>query len=410
VEQGVTAALAALLGLLVVTVAVLAFRLSEREQHAVPPSPEPELPRGVGEVLAVLRSAAIVVDAADGVVKASPAAYAFGLVRGQDVVHAALVDMVRGVRRDGVIREAELELPRGPLGEGLLVVHARVAPLGPLHVLLLVEDRTESRRVEEVRRDFVVNVSHELKTPVGAISLLSETLQDAADDPEAVRRFAARMQRESERLAELVQEIIHLSRLQVARGLESPDVVHIDSVVAEAVDRGRLVADSRGVMVETGRPSGAQVYGDHALLVTAVRNLVDNAVRYSDEGTRVGVGVRSDGQLVEIAVADQGIGIPADEQDRVFERFYRVDPARSRQTGGTGLGLSIVKHVAANHGGDVTVWSQPGQGSTFTLRLPAATPGARPSPGRSTRLQPSGDDVVNETAPTPAPRPRSVPT
>jgi two-component system sensor histidine kinase SenX3 len=391
VEQGVTAALAALLGLLVVTVAVLAFRLSEREQHAVPPSPEPELPRGVGEVLAVLRSAAIVVDAADGVVKASPAAYAFGLVRGQDVVHAALVDMVRGVRR-------------------LLVVHARVAPLGPLHVLLLVEDRTESRRVEEVRRDFVVNVSHELKTPVGAISLLSETLQDAADDPEAVRRFAARMQRESERLAELVQEIIHLSRLQVARGLESPDVVHIDSVVAEAVDRGRLVADSRGVMVETGRPSGAQVYGDHALLVTAVRNLVDNAVRYSDEGTRVGVGVRSDGQLVEIAVADQGIGIPADEQDRVFERFYRVDPARSRQTGGTGLGLSIVKHVAANHGGDVTVWSQPGQGSTFTLRLPAATPGARPSPGRSTRLQPSGDDVVNETAPTPAPRPRSVPT
>ena len=371
-DATVAAMIAGGLGLLVGSSAVLAFRYSERAQTTVPPAPERELPQGTAEVLAVLRSAAIVLDVADGVVKASPAAYAFGLVRGQEVVHADLLEMVREVRRDGVIREAEMELPRGPLGRGTLVVHARVAPLGTLHVLLLVDDRTEARRVEEVRRDFVVNVSHELKTPVGALSLLAETMQDAADDPDAVRRFSQRMQRESERLSALVNEIIDLSRLQVAGTLTAPELVGVDDVVADAVDRGRLVAEARGIAVVVGGTRGAKVYGDRDLLTTAVRNLVDNAVRYSDDGTRVGVGVRERDGLVEIAVADQGIGIADDEIDRVFERFYRVDPARSRGTGGTGLGLSIVKHVAANHGGDVTVWSQAESGSTFTLRLPSA--------------------------------------
>ncbi|WP_461024301.1 sensor histidine kinase [Thalassiella azotivora] len=414
----VAATTAAALAVLVVVTALLAFRWSERQQSRVPAPPEPELPRGVGEVLAVLRSAAVVLDVADAVVRASPAAYAFGLVRGRDVVHGALLDLARDVRRDGEIREQELELPRGPLGSGTLFVHARVAPLGPLHILLLVEDRTEARRVEEVRRDFVVNVSHELKTPVGAISLLSEALQDAADDPDAVRRFAARMHRESERLAELVQDIIDLSRLQVAQGLEQPAAVSVDDVVAEAVDRSRTVATAREVTVVVGSPSGVQVYGDHGLLVTAVRNLVDNAVRYSDRGTRVGVGVTRDGGLVGIAVADQGIGIPPEEQDRVFERFYRVDPARSRETGGTGLGLSIVKHVASNHGGDVTVWSRPGQGSTFTLRLPVVATGPHDLPaddagdaGRrdGAGARPGHGARGDDQAP-PAPEPRSVPT
>ena len=380
-DATLAALVAAGLGLLVGSSAVLAFRYSERAQTTVPPQPERELPPGVGEVLAVLRSAAIVLDVADGVVKASPAAYAFGLVRGRDVAHPDLLEMARGVRRDGVILEGELELPRGPLGQGTLVVHARVAPLGTLHVLLLVDDRTEAKRVEEVRRDFVVNVSHELKTPVGAISLLAETMQDAADDPDAVRRFSQRMQRESERLSALVQEIIDLSRLQVAGALTAPRLVGVDEVVADAVDRGRLVAEARQITVAVGGTRGTRVYGDRDLLTTAVRNLVDNAVRYSEDGTRVGIGVREQNGLVEIAVADQGIGIAEDEVDRVFERFYRIDPARSRATGGTGLGLSIVKHVAANHGGDVTVWSQRDSGSTFTLRLPSAqtrTP-ARPA-------------------------------
>jgi two-component system sensor histidine kinase SenX3 len=250
------------------------------------------------------------------------------------------------------------------------VVHARVAPLGTDHVLILVDDRTEARRVEEVRRDFVANVSHELKTPIGALHLLAEAVHDAADDPDAVRHFAERMERESRRLTSLVQEIIDLSRLQVADALHSPEPVGLDEVVSEAVDRCRLVAQAKHIDVVIGGDAGAIVYGDHSLLVTAVRNLVDNAIAYSPEHTRVGIGVRRDQGVAEVAVRDQGIGISLADQSRIFERFYRVDPARSRATGGTGLGLSIVKHVVANHGGEVTVWSMPGQGSTFTLRLP----------------------------------------
>ena len=328
------------------------------------------LPEGAVEVLNVLRSACVVLDASGALVKTSPAAYAFGLVRGRDLVHSELRAMAVEARNLGLVREAELELPRGPLGRGRLVVHARVAPLGDNLTLLLVEDRTEARRVEEVRRDFVANVSHELKTPVGALHLLAEAVHDAADDPDAVRHFAQRMQRESMRLTTLVQEIIDLSRLQVADALHPPEPVEIDDVVAEAVDRCRLAANAKQMDVVIGGDSGGVVYGDHALLVTAVRNLVDNAIAYSPESTRVGVAVRRVGGLVEIGVSDQGIGIPAVEQERIFERFYRIDPARSRATGGTGLGLSIVKHVAANHGGEVTLWSVPSQGSTFTLRLP----------------------------------------
>lgn len=341
------------------------------------------LPPGTVEVLAVLPSAVIVVDETDVVRTASPAAYAYGIVRDGRVVHDRLTAMVDEVRADRGIREAELELRRGPLGREVLVVHARVAPLADRYVLLLVSDNTEARRVEEIRRDFVANVSHELKTPVGAVALLAEAIADNAEDADAVRRFAVRMGRESGRLTSLVQDIIDLSRLQAAASVREPVPVDVDAVVAEAVDRSRLTAEAREVSIDVGPAAGATVYGDHDLLVTAVRNLVDNAIRYSEPGTRVGIGVRHQHGLVEVAVADQGIGIPEGELDRVFERFYRIDPARSRATGGTGLGLSIVKHVAANHGGDVTVWSRPGHGSTFTLRLPdAATgpPGGRPDP------------------------------
>ncbi|GAA4988859.1 sensor histidine kinase [Kineococcus glutinatus] len=360
--------------------AVLAFRFSERQQESAPPAGgQDDLPPGVSDVLAALRSAAVVLGDADEVVRASAAAYAAGVVRGRELVHPELRRMVRQCRRDAAVREEELELPAGPLGRGTLGVLARVSWLGAHHVLLLVEDRTEVRRVEEVRRDFVVNVSHELKTPVGALSLLAEAVAGAADDPEAVRHFASQMQRESVRLADLVKEIIDLSRLQSAQGVVQPELLDVDGIVREAIERTGSVVRARGADVVVAGERRTRVVGDRELLVTAVRNLVHNAVAYSPEGSRVVVEVRRVGGNAEISVIDRGVGIPAADLDRIFERFYRVDPARSRSTGGTGLGLSIVKHVAANHGGEVVVWSVVGEGSTFTLRLPDATEAAASS-------------------------------
>ncbi len=346
------------------------------DQHA--------LPDGVSDVLAVLRSGAIVLDAADAVVSTSPPAVAHGLVREHDLVHDELRQLARQVRRDGVIREVELDLPKGPLGRGRFMVGARVAPLGSDYVLLLVDDRTEARRVEDVRRDFVVNVSHELKTPVGGLALLAEAVLEANDDPEAVARFAHRMQVESTRLTRLVQEIVDLSRLEIAGTLHDPELVDVGAAAAEAIEQSRLVAGSRGAEIVSSLAPGAHVFGDADLLATAIRNLIGNAINYSAPDARVAVSVRCGSRLVEIAVADQGQGIPESEQARIFERFYRVDAARSRATGGTGLGLAIVKHICANHGGEVTVWSEPGHGSTFTMRLPAAPtsqPGDSPVPG-----------------------------
>jgi two-component system sensor histidine kinase SenX3 len=347
---------AGLIGLSLGIFGVLAFRVSEQQRHLVDVEFEDlPLPEGAAEVLAVVGRAFVVVDAIDGVVRASPAAYAYGLVRGHTVVHQQLLEMTAKVRRDGVILEKQLELPRGPLGQGTIVVQVRAAMIAAEYILLLADDRTEFIRTEEIRNDFVANVSHELKTPVGAISLLAEALESSADDPEAVRRFAKRMHKESARLAALVQDIIELSRLQGANVAKQGRPVDINTVVAEAVDRSQ---------------ADAMVHGDQDLLVTALRNLIDNAIRYSPENTRVGIGIRSKAGLVSVSVTDQGEGLSPEDQERVFERFYRVDAARSRRTGGTGLGLSIVKHVISNHGGEVTLWSRPGQGSTFTLRLP----------------------------------------
>ena len=369
--DGITIVLAGLLGLVTGVGATLAFRFSERTQRTIPDAEPRELDEGLVRVLAVLRSAAVVVDDTDRVVRASPPAYSLGIVRDGRLVHAAIQDLIEDVRTTGEIRDEELELPRGPVGRGMVMLQVRVAYVGPGLLLVLAEDRTEARRLEAIRRDFVVNVSHELKTPVGALALLAETVESAADDPDTVRRFAGRMQQEAIRLSALVHEIIELSRLQVAGALEEAALVQVDDVIAEAVDRARTSASAKQMRLEVGGERGVVVFGDHGLLVTAVRNLLDNAVAYSGAGTRVGVGVRTDAGIVEIAVVDEGIGIEEREQERVFERFYRVDPARSRDTGGTGLGLSIVKHVAADHGGEVTIWSRPGRGSTFTLRLPA---------------------------------------
>src|SRR6478735_8372238 len=392
--------IAGLLGLSFGVFGVLAFRASEKQRELVDIEyDEPALPQGSAEVLAVVGQAFVVVDAIDGVVRASPAAYAYGLVRGHTVVHRELLDMTANVRRDGVILERQLELLRGPLGKGTIIVQVRAAMLGEEYIVLLADDRTEITRTEEIRNDFVANVSHELKTPVGAISLLAEALESSADDEDAVRRFAKRMHKESARLAALVQDIIELSRLQGANVAQQGHAVDINTVITEAVDRSQLPAESKNISIVVGGRTEGKVFGDQDLLVTALRNLIDNAIRYSPPNTRVGIGVRSRDGLVSISVTDQGDGLSPEDQERVFERFYRVDAARSRQTGGTGLGLSIVKHVASNHGGEVTLWSQPGQGSTFTLRLPEMegqdvdrpvpdAPAPAPSPARQPAGQP----------------------
>ncbi|XVX19710.1 sensor histidine kinase [Actinomycetota bacterium] len=373
-DPTLAAALGGLAGFATCGFAVLAARFSERrERRFAEPEAPPALPDGVADVLAVLRSSGIVLDSADAVVKNSPAAVSYGLVRRGELVHAELRQLARQVRRDGQIREVDLELPRGPMGRSSSHMRARVAPLGGQHILLLVEDMTQTRRVEEVRRDFVANVSHELKTPVGGLTLLAEAVQDAKDDPEAVDRFAERMQIEAQRLGQLVKEIVDLSRLQAADALHEPHLVDVERAVTEAVDHTKVAADARKIELVSSCQPGLAILGDHDLITTAVRNLIVNAINYSDADTRVAVTSRRVGELVEITVTDQGQGIPEGEQRRIFERFYRVDAARSRATGGTGLGLAIVKHICANHGGDVTVWSEEGRGSTFTLRLPDAS-------------------------------------
>lgn len=360
--------LAALIGAVVAGSAVLAWHVSDRQQRTPPPVDEPRVPTGVATVLSVLRSSAVVVDDSDVVLKASAPAYALGLVRGTSLASAELADLVQQVRRDGQIRETELAMPRG--NGGSRHVTARVAPLGSRLVLALVEDRTRERRVEEVRRDFVANVSHELKTPVGAIRLLAEAAQGAADDPEAVKRFSGRMLTESDRLTHLVQQIIELSRLQADDPLDAPSPVRLDDVIKIAIDTSKIDAETKRIQVVSGGVEGLEIFGNEQQVTAAVSNLVANAVSYSDPDSTVLVTTKLDQGNVEISVVDQGIGIPSTELDRIFERFYRVDPARHRSTGGTGLGLSIVKHVAATHGGEIRVWSAEGQGSTFTLSLP----------------------------------------
>ena len=334
------------------------------------------LPPGVSSVLAVLLSSAVVLDSEDRVLTSSAAAREFGLVDDDRLAVGELLALARQVRREGLPREGEIDIMTSRFGGRATSFAVRVAPLGPSVgdgglILLLAEDQTESRRVDEVRRDFVANISHELKTPVGALTLLAETVEEAAHDPEAVLRFAGRMRQEASRLTDLVQDLIMLSRIQAAEPVPDPSPVALDAVVAEALDRCRMRASARGISLAVTGERGISILGDEDLLVTALRNLLENAVAYSPDRTRVLVTTRmSASWMAEISVTDQGIGIPERDRERIFERFYRVDPARSRATGGTGLGLAIVKHVTAAHGGNVTVWSQEGNGSTFTLRLP----------------------------------------
>jgi two-component system, OmpR family, sensor histidine kinase SenX3 len=346
---------------------------------------EPVVPAGVAEVLAVLPSAGVVVGPHDEVLDANATARTLGLVRGSRIAVPDLLQLVRDVRREGDIRTVDLQIQRGARLASIYLT-ARVAPLDESLILLLADDQTAARRIEETRRDFVANISHELKTPIGAIALLAEAVQDAADDSAAVRKFASRMGIESARLTDLVSQIIELTRLQSDDPLVDPELVDIDEVLSEAVDRRRLDAERNRITLTVAGVAGTRVLGSARQLAVAVGNLVENAMAYSDPGARVVVAAhlqaRSDDDYVEITVSDNGIGIPAAEVDRIFERFYRVDYARSRANGGTGLGLAIVKHITAIHGGDVSVWSQLGQGSTFTIKIPAHLHEAAPAAPR----------------------------
>lgn len=330
-------------------------------------------PDGLDTALAVIGATGLVLDQENRVVRASRTALDLGIVEDRELAIDEIRQLVERARTAGLPAQEEFELD----GQDGQIVHVlvRVAPLGSRFALLVAEDRSDVYRIDTVRRDFVANISHELKTPIGAVSLLAEALSFSADDPEQVRKFAESLEKEANRLAELTSDIIELSRLQSIGTVESGEPVQIDEAVLAAVDANRVYAESADIELVVKAKSGAWVMGDRSSLVTAVHNLIRNAVSYSTGPSRVGVGVVERDGRVEISVTDQGVGIPSSELGRVFERFYRGDPARSRQTGGTGLGLSIVKHVVHNHRGEVRVWSHPGRGSTFTIRLTAVEPG-----------------------------------
>lgn len=325
----------------------------------------------LGEILADLGAAVAVVADTDEVIAASSFAKSSGLVRGSGLGVPALSDLVE-LARGG--RHAETEIDLSIKGAALVLgVHA--LPLSSGAVVLIGEDRSADLRFDQTRRDFVANITHELKTPIGAIGLLAEAAEASVDDPEAVAHFLAKLTKENRRLNDLVSQIIALSRLQADDPLLASRRVDLDRLLHSATARCAELASAGEISLSVRGEPGLILVGDPDELETAVTNLVQNAIAYSEPGARVAVTSRRDGEWAEIKVSDNGIGISPADQARIFERFFRVDADRSRSSGGTGLGLSIVKHVAAAHGGEVKVWSKLGQGSTFTLRLPATQEG-----------------------------------
>ena len=325
------------------------------------------------DLLRAIDAESIVVAAGDKVIYYSNGINTFNIVKDERIQNRELNNLVRAVRRSGIQQDATMELPRGPIGGGTHDLLVRVTSMGDAGLIaVLIFDDSEMRRLDSIRRDFVANISHELKTPIGALSILSEAVLDASNDPQAISKFASRMQAESKRLSELVQEIINLSRLQDDDPLKNGKLIDISEVITEAIDQSRLNAERRKITIFFEAFDEAQILGDRSQVGMAINNLIENAINYSPDSTRVTVTSKINDQIAEIAVSDQGIGIPEKDLERIFERFYRVDPARSRMTGGTGLGLSIVKHIANNHGGDVSLWSVENAGSTFTIRFPLA--------------------------------------
>ncbi len=365
-EIVLAACLVAALGLIISLLVTMKRRATANEAAIEQNSSDSAL-----ELLEVLSLTALVVSPNNQVIRATTGAIALGLVKNRELAQDELRALVLSACQTSGVETLETDVAIG-LGPEKALLHARAVQLSDSNVLMVVEDNTESKRLDDTRRDFIANISHELKTPIGAISLLSEALVDASDDPVAVQKFSKSLRKESKRLTNLIKDVVQLSRIQSAEVVANAEVVDLSTVVMEALDRNSYRAEARNVKITYDAPEGLEVIGDPEMLTVAVKNLIENAILYSDEGAPVGVGLRKVDDVAEIAVTDSGLGIPQEDQSRIFERFYRVDPSRSRSTGGTGLGLAIVKHVASTHNGEVKLFSKPGVGSTFTLRIPLA--------------------------------------
>jgi two-component system sensor histidine kinase SenX3 len=356
----------------VIGAAVAGFAIGRRGFQVEANSDPIPFPTLAAEVLELFGSVGILLGSSNQVVRMNNRAESFGLVSRGVLVQQDLVELSQRARSSKNVESFEGVLRFG-LQREKISISAKASLVANDYVVLVLEDRTRDIRLDKTRRDFIENISHELKTPIGAIALLSEAIQEAGDDKETIRKFAGNLNKESNRLALLVQDIIELSRLQSEEVLAEAQLVDIGKVISEAVDRNEQLATNRNVRLISQEVYGPRVFGNKEMLVAAVKNLIENAISYSEPGSQVGIGCSTKEALAEIAVTDSGAGISSENQERVFERFYRVDPSRSRETGGTGLGLSIVKHVAKIHRGDVKLFSQLGVGSTFTLRIPLAT-------------------------------------
>ena len=325
----------------------------------------------VKELLEITDADYIVVNGDEVVLTCSEIVSNIGLVKNQRITSETLRKLVRSARIQDEIIEDEVAIPRGSLSTGFHERRVRLSRIGDLGtVVILIFDDSEAQRLDAVRRDFVANISHELKTPIGGISILSEAIAEGNDDPELVKNFSARLKIEAERLTHLVQEIIDLSRIQDQNTTLNSEYFSLNEVIEEAMYQSKVHAEKQQVQINFVPEGEVEFFGDRKQILIAISNLVENAISYSPERTNVNIVLKQSENIAEIAISDQGVGIEEAELQRIFERFYRVDPARSRETGGTGLGLSIVKHVISNHGGEVQVWSVPGTGSTFTVLLP----------------------------------------
>jgi two-component system sensor histidine kinase SenX3 len=332
---------------------------------------ERELPLLLISALNQIDGSSLVVAPGEVAIFTNSEAEQLGILRDGRIQSEELLASIRVVRRTNIKQTGTIEIARGPIGEGKREITVTIIPLTENElVLVLLRDESEAQRVHDVRRDFVANISHELKTPIGALSLLSEAVLGAKDDSEAVTRFASRMQIEAKRLTDLVQEIIQLSRVQDSDPLKEAQLLSASDIIKEAIDQCRTTAESRQITLTFQESEDGSILGDRDQLTMAIHNLIENAINYSPAETKVAVSTSIQDEIITISVADQGIGIPEAEVERIFERFYRVDPARSRETGGTGLGLSIVKHIITKHGGEISVWSSENVGSTFSIRLP----------------------------------------
>ena len=360
------------IALAVVGAAIAGFAIGRRGFQADSNSDPSPFPTLAAEILELFGSVGILLGASNQVVRMNNRAESFGFVTRGMLVQRDLIELSQLARSSKEVESFEGVLRFG-LAQEKISVSAKASLVANDYVVLVLEDRTKDIRLDKTRRDFIENISHELKTPIGAIALLSEAITQAGDDRATIEKFAGNLHKEARRLSHLVQDIIELSRLQSEEVLAEAELVDLSSVVAEAVDRNEQLASKRNVRLLSEGGVGPEVFGNKEMLTAAVKNLIENAISYSDPGSQVGIGCTAKGPLAEIVVTDSGAGISAENQERVFERFYRIDPSRSRETGGTGLGLSIVKHVAKIHRGDVKLFSQLGVGSTFTIRIPLAT-------------------------------------